>query len=167
MKRVLIVILMVLCVSGLFAGIIAEGGVGAGFSIVARMYPYADADVRYVTESGFGFGAGGRGLWNAIKVGDNEPDGMISPYAMISYKALYIAGGGSYDAENDWMPYGRVGVQFEMVDHVFGDVAIELSGTPYEFEDDNDEDIIAEIIGSTFLTIFNIPKLSIGMTYRF
>ena len=65
------------------------------------------------------------------------------------------------------MPYGRVGVQFEMVDHVFGDVAIELSGTPYEFEDDNDEDIIAEIIGSTFLTIFNIPKLSIGMTYRF
>ncbi|MBR1918384.1 MAG: hypothetical protein IJ831_02040 [Spirochaetales bacterium] len=167
MKRVLVIVLMVLCATGLFAEVIAEGGAGAGFSMVFRMYPYADADVRYVTDGGFGIGAGARGLWNCLKVGDNEPDGMVSPYAMISYKSMYLAGGVSYDAENDLLPYGRLGVQFEMVDHIFGDIAIEFSGTPYEFEDDNDEDILAEIFGSMFLTILNIPKLSVGMTYRF
>ncbi len=164
MKRVVAALLVLMCMVGLFAGVLAEGGVGSDFSIVARMYPYADGDVRYVDDgSGLGIGAGARGLWNSFSQGD-EPDALVIPYAIVSYKNLYIAGGASLDTDSDWAAYARLGYQSNMMEHVYADIALELSATPFDVDSD---DTIADAFGSAILTVFNIPKLSIGMTYRF
>lgn len=140
---------------------------GAGF--VGMIKPYAYESVAYRIQSEkLGVDVGVRVLENII-YNPAEPFVSIEPCVNIFFGNFYIGGGlfiappmseiagffrtGYILGDWDWGP-GKGGL----------DIGLELSPTVYVVDSD-DDNVASEIIGTIFLSIFNICKFNIGVTY--
>ena len=149
----------------------AQFGAGLDSSIV-HIYPYESAAVRFTANDYFKVDLGVKILNDFFKE-ENSPLFFFMPTLNITVWHIYVGGGLCMSAKTDYgydvIFQGRVGTTFgnwEWGPGIGGmDIGFELSPTVLMVSQDENTTATGAAIGSVFLSLFNMLKLSVGVTW--
>ncbi len=170
-------------------GINLSAGAGLSSSFILKPYAYEDVNLDYEFSNGIALGAGVKMNQNLTRTVYRDSEGKVSsseaflysmPYLMLRIKNFTMEGGLSIseDTKEFWKsPYVRLGADIPIWDCGNGKIGIDFGfegwvssvavKTP-ETDGSAGEAIatgFAAGFGAAIATIFNIPKLSVGVKY--
>lgn len=163
----------------IFTPLFAEQGilfdVGAESSFMIKPYIYEQVGYFYKWNSGWFVGADVRVMENIVRSSDSEAAVYFMGGPTFGYKNWYFTGGPFFytnmESIKDTRFYVRTGYRGNPWQWGSGkgglDIAFEFSPTLYivDAEEDDSSDALGAGISSIILTMFNIGKFNIGVTY--
>lgn len=165
---------------GLFCAPVMANDQGLLFDLGAtglvKIYPYEQVSYVYNWDSGFTLGAEMRVMENVIRSSESEPYCYFMPGMVVAYKNAYLSVGPAFfdnmTSIKQTLFYVRAGYRFSPWELKTGklglDFGIDASPTFYIIDaegDNNGGSIFAAAFASTFLSILNVCKLNVGVTW--
>lgn len=149
----------------------AQFGAGLDSSLV-HVYTYESAAVKFTVNDYFKVDLGIRVLNDFFKK-ENSPFFFFMPTLNITVWHIYLGGGlcmsGKTDYGYDVIFQGRIGTTFgdwEWGQGVGGmDIGLELSPTVLTVSKEESDSALGAALGSVFLSLFNMLKLNVGVTW--
>ena len=147
----------------------AQFGAGVDTSLV-HVYTYESAAIKFTANDYFKVDLGIRILNDFFKE-ENSPFFFFMPTLNITVWHIYLGGGLCMSGKTDYDVtfQGRVGTTFgnwEWGQGIGGmDIGLELSPTVLMVSADESDSALGAALGSIFLTIFNMLKLNVGVTW--